>query len=253
MLRHRRRAPHRPQVLELGLDAFDAAGGWRAPSAKCSVTSPSGASAGSKLMASSERTASLLLEVDALQLGAQHPLEAQRRAPAHVLLPCRCCRLQRVGPIEAVADGGKAPLARQVGDVADLAARHPAGAPRSPPGRRRRTRSASARPWRGAASDRAQAMQESCQPGVDRRVIANAPPAHNMNAVPANRRGLSVPAARWMAPVGSRSLAGLPDVYGAGAFAPRRLGEGWSVPCSWRAGRPEAARKATFSIGRGSP
>ena len=76
--------------------------------------------AGSKLMASRETTASFLLEVDALQLGAEHPLEAQRRAPAHVLLRAALAAGERVGPVEAVADGGKPPLARQIGDVADL-------------------------------------------------------------------------------------------------------------------------------------
>ena len=58
--------------------------------------------------------------VDALDLGRPHALEAQRSAPAHEFGPPILAVQQRLGPVEAVADGSEAPLPRQVGDVAHL-------------------------------------------------------------------------------------------------------------------------------------
>jgi hypothetical protein len=73
---------------------------------------------GSKLTVRCQHLA-LAGEVDALHLGGEHALEAQRRAPPHELGGTAAVT-QRVGPVEAVAQRSKAPFCRQIGEVADL-------------------------------------------------------------------------------------------------------------------------------------
>jgi hypothetical protein len=92
-----------------------------APSAKLRVTWPhglSGAPSGSKGDSQEREHGVLLVQSDALQLGVQHPLEAERSLASNVLR-LAFDLLERSDPIEAIAYECQPPLARQIGDVAD--------------------------------------------------------------------------------------------------------------------------------------
>src|SRR5215831_15883568 len=118
MLWHRRHPPHGPEVLELGLDALHVQP-YRGAVGEVQRDVARGRLA--RLVAESEQAdyGVLVAQIDALHLGAQHPLKAQGRAPATILLLATLAASHGVGPVEAVGDGGKPSLARQKGDVAD--------------------------------------------------------------------------------------------------------------------------------------
>src|SRR5499427_10897542 len=85
MLRHRRRTPHGPQILELGLDALHVqANGGTVGEMQCH---PALRRRG-RLVAESKQGDYFVLsrQIDAMYLGSEHPLETQRCAPARVFL-----------------------------------------------------------------------------------------------------------------------------------------------------------------------
>ena len=112
-----------PRSLQLGLDALHVEPD-RCPVGEVEGNMTAGASglrSGSKLIASSASTAPCPVEVDALHLGAEHPLEAQRRPPAHVLARLAACRPRARRPSRSgCRTAANRLLARQKGEIGDL-------------------------------------------------------------------------------------------------------------------------------------
>src|SRR5262249_60347737 len=80
MLRHRRRAPHGPQILELGLDALHVqANGGAVGEMQCHPALRRLA----RFVAESKEGDHFVStsQIDAVYLGTEHPFKAQRRAP----------------------------------------------------------------------------------------------------------------------------------------------------------------------------
>ena len=121
MLRHRRDAPHRPEVLDLRLDALHAAAGSRRRRRSAASRRPPAARRGSKLMASSDSTASFSAGRCRCSLApSTRSKRSAARRRVYSAEPALAAAVQASAQSKRLPMAAKRLSCRQVGEVADL-------------------------------------------------------------------------------------------------------------------------------------